>query len=94
VTVLRLVQEGLTNVLKHAGPGVPAQLAITAADGVRVEITNDTSAAVASGNGYGLVGLDERVALVGGTFEAGPMPDGWRLLARLPMECARDEAVL
>jgi signal transduction histidine kinase len=94
LTVLRLVQEGLTNVLKHAGPGVAARLTVSAADGVQVQLTNEIANIIASGNGYGLVGLDERVALVGGSFQAGPTPGGWRLAAHLPVEPVRDEAVL
>lgn len=83
----RIVQEGLTNVLRHAGP-VPVSLRveITRA-GVEIELANSlpaghTSAAGASGRG--LAGMRERVHTLHGQFSAGPADGAWRALAYLP----------
>jgi signal transduction histidine kinase len=81
----RIVQEGLTNVLKHA-PGARAEVLVAyTAGAVELSVTDD-GAGGARGNGHGLVGVRERVAVFGGELEAGPRPDGgWRLRARLPL---------
>ncbi|WP_285581950.1 sensor histidine kinase [Actinoallomurus iriomotensis] len=92
LAVLRLVQEGLTNVVKHAGPAASVRLAVhTVDDQVRLEIRNDApdrprenGVRPLPGAGHGLLGMRERVDLVGGTLQAGPTPDGWRLAAVLP----------
>ena len=91
LAVYRIVQEALTNTLKHAGPKASAQvrLCYTAA-GVDVEVTDDgarrpaqPAAAIAAG-GQGLAGMIERAASYGGEVEAGPCPGtGWRVRARL-----------
>ncbi|WP_222131257.1 histidine kinase [Pseudonocardia sp. C8] len=79
----RLVQEGLTNALKHAGPG-PAELCLRrTADGLELRIVNAAGAAVRR-RGRGLAGSGERVALLGGTLRAGPDGDRWVLHATLP----------
>ncbi|OLR93533.1 sensor histidine kinase [Actinokineospora bangkokensis] len=82
-----VVQESLTNVLRHA-TGV-SQVEIGAhlrpGDRVEVTVTDDGSAAgPASAGGHGLVGLTERVGAVGGTLTAGPTGSGWRVAAVLP----------
>jgi signal transduction histidine kinase len=92
-TVYRIVQEGLTNVVRHA-PGAWAEASVTV-EGEQVVVciedggTRQPSPVVAvepsGGSGYGLAGLRERVHLVGGTLEAGPTVPGWRLTARLPV---------
>ncbi len=88
-TVHRVVQEALTNVHKHARDAATS-VRITGDDarGVTVEVVNHRpvgGAALLPGSGTGLVGLRERLALVGGTLESGPSPDGgWRVIARLP----------
>ncbi|MET4157907.1 histidine kinase [Agromyces sp. PvR057] len=88
LTVYRLVQEGLTNALRHAATAHAVEVDITHVDGiVLVDVIDDASTAsrpaVASG-GHGLVGMRERVALYGGTLEAGPgTARGWRLHAEL-----------
>lgn len=80
LAVYRIVQEALTNVAKHAGAAARCQVVIDA-DGhrVRLDITDDggngTILATAPG-GHGIVGMRERVALYGGTFTAGPHPQG------------------
>jgi signal transduction histidine kinase len=86
----RVVQEGLTNTVKHA---VGARVTITvdyAPSAVRVEVadTGGTPTSVTStGNGRGLIGLRERLAVYGGTLEAGQHPTGgYRVLAVIPVE--------
>jgi signal transduction histidine kinase len=87
--VYRVVQEGLTNARKHA-PHAPVQIRLTGpAPGLSVEITNPLPLPGAEpalpGAGSGLVGLRERMDLVGGRLEHGPTPDGeFRLYAWLP----------
>ncbi|MDH6142387.1 signal transduction histidine kinase [Kitasatospora sp. GP30] len=91
LTVLRLVQEGLANVVKHGGAAAEVRLLITrrgAAMAVELENTVTGPTRQAPGwspvtTGYGLLGMRERVALVGGTIEAGPVAGGWRLAALL-----------
>ena len=91
--VYRIVQEGLTNARKHA-PGAPVLVRLTAAsparDGLTIEITNPVPAPGARsaipGTGSGLIGLRERMDLVGGRLEHGRTPDGgFRLAASLPL---------
>ena len=82
----RLVQEGLTNALRHAGP-VPVSVRITVEDGgIALVVDNplpERAAARASG-GRGLRGMAERAELLGGELTAGPDDGVWRLAARLP----------
>ena len=88
LAVYRIVQESLTNVLRHA-PGTPqVDLDLRReADRVEVEI-RDHGAAVpvadAGGTGQGVVGMRERAAVYGGVVEAGPWRQGWRVHAVLP----------
>jgi signal transduction histidine kinase len=87
--VLRLVQEGLTNVLKHAGPGASARLMICRDDDarVRVEVSDDGGGAGPVGGadpGHGLIVMRERLELLGGELHVGPSGTGWRLRAVLP----------
>jgi signal transduction histidine kinase len=88
LTVYRIVQEGLTNALRHAADAHGVDVRIELSEGlVRVEVIDDAPIgsrdAVPSG-GHGLVGMRERVALYGGTLEAGPgAVRGWRLHAEL-----------
>jgi len=86
----RIVQEGLTNVLKHAAPcraSVRIRCDLTA---VEIAVENDGARGNApngAGTGHGLIGMRERAAVYGGTFEAGPRPAGGFLVrARLPFE--------
>jgi signal transduction histidine kinase len=81
----RIVQECLTNALRHAGP-VPVEVCLTVHSGaIEIEATNpsDNGGAVA---GRGLTGMRERVTLLGGTLRAGPEPGRWRVHARLPVQ--------
>jgi signal transduction histidine kinase len=88
LSAYRIVQEGLTNALKHA-KGAHAQALIRYVDSrVQLEITDDGSGvATTDGLGHGLVGMRERVSVYGGELEAGPRPEGgYRLHASLPVE--------
>jgi signal transduction histidine kinase len=92
LSAYRIVQEALTNVVKHAGPA-RAQVTIGYHDqDVTVEITDDgqgSTAPTSDGQarvGHGLIGMRERVAAFGGDLEAGPRPGGgFRVAARLPL---------
>src|SRR5215204_4467172 len=92
LSAYRIVQEALTNVVKHAGPA-HAQVTIGYRDQyVTVEVTDDGQGAVTSGSdgqagsGHGLIGMRERVAAFGGELEVGPRPGGgFRVAARLPL---------
>jgi signal transduction histidine kinase len=86
----RVVQESLTNALKHA-PGAPVEILITgSASQVEIEVSNGpatvpTSGLERSGGGRGLAGMRERVAACGGEIWMGPAEGGgWQVLARLP----------
>lgn len=94
VTVYRLVQEALTNTLKHAPAGTAAEVRVRcSASGVAVEVVDDGSAAAVSGLGHGIAGMRERVSAYDGTFSAGPVPGGgWRVVAHLPLRPVEDAA--
>ncbi|WP_052594733.1 sensor histidine kinase [Luteipulveratus mongoliensis] len=87
LTAYRLVQESLTNVVKHAGTAAHARVALaTYADRLSLEVVDDGVGGPPSGDGLGLRGMKERVALVGGDVVAGPRPTGgWRVTALLPL---------
>lgn len=84
LTLLRLVQESLTNVMKHADRGVPVRLRIGKRDnGIGIEVVSggrDT----ATPPGHGIVGMRERVALAGGTLAVGADGEHWVVRAWLP----------
>jgi signal transduction histidine kinase len=87
LTAYRLVQEGLTNALKHAR-AERAQVLVRYSDGdIEITVSDDgQGAGSGDGGGHGLVGMHERVAVYGGVLEAGPRPEGgYRLRARLPV---------
>jgi len=95
VSAYRIVQEALTNVLKHAGPA-RAEVTVGCADGaVTIEVNDDGPGNTAPpavkregevGGGQGLAGMRERVALFGGDLRAGPRPGGgFTVSARLPI---------
>jgi signal transduction histidine kinase len=87
LVIFRLVQEALTNTMKHAGPGASAAVRLRLAPGeVRVEVEDDGagSAGAARAPGGGLTGMAERVGAFGGELTCGPrQPRGWRVTARL-----------
>jgi signal transduction histidine kinase len=91
VTAYRLVQEALTNVLKHsASPTATVSIGCDE-QGLVVEVTDEgphrahSTAHDPLSTGHGLVGMRERVALFGGRLEAAPAGSGWRVRAELPM---------
>ena len=87
LSVYRIAQEGLTNAIKHA-PSAPVRVELHYRDeSVAVEIVNgEATTVIAGGNGRGLIGLRERVAIFGGHLDVGPAADGgWRLAATLPI---------
>jgi signal transduction histidine kinase len=88
LTAYRIVQESLTNAIRHAGPATAAVLIGYGDAELRIEVT-DTGAGGAAqpgaGAGYGLAGMRERAAAVGGVMHAGPGPaGGFQVTARLP----------
>jgi signal transduction histidine kinase len=100
LTVYRIVQEALTNVLRHAGPRAGVELCLEyGGEAVGLSVTDDggtLGALVATDPGrplpdparagHGLVGMRERVSVHGGQFSAGPSPQGgWRVTATLPL---------
>ncbi|MDF3288383.1 sensor histidine kinase [Streptomyces silvisoli] len=89
LTVYRLVQEALTNTLKHAAAGVRASVRVSCpGDRVEVEVRDDGHPVPSSGEGgHGIDGMRDRVAAYGGQVEAGPLPGGgWRVAACLKLE--------
>ncbi|GAA3802615.1 sensor histidine kinase [Cellulomonas soli] len=88
LTVYRIAQESLTNVLKHAGPGPRVTVLVHWLPGaVAVEVNDDGRGAAADtdGLGQGVLGMRERAAMFGGTVTAGPRPGGgFRVRAQLP----------
>ncbi|MEU2091352.1 sensor histidine kinase [Nocardia beijingensis] len=106
LTLLRLTQEGIANIVEHAGPGTSATLTVTVrnAEAVRFSLRDsgfrfgslprgrkastarrDENRRVPSDHGLGLIGLRERVELLGGELTAGPSGPGWLLTACLPL---------
>jgi signal transduction histidine kinase len=103
LAVFRVVQEALTNVIKHAGKPQtevrlsyePAAVIVEVADSGRpipaaVPAADASAAGIPRGAGMGLLGLRERVALYGGELAAGPRPGGgWLVRAWMPVEPAQ-----
>ena len=87
----RIVQEALTNTLRHAH-ATRASVTIREVGGaLELDVSDDgTGFDAGSGAGRGLAGMRERAAMLGGTLDAGPLPDGgFQVRARLPLEPAR-----
>ncbi|MFD2092188.1 sensor histidine kinase [Blastococcus deserti] len=84
----RIVQESLTNVIKHAGPASVHVGVRFPAGAVVVEVVDDGRGGVPTGDsGHGLLGMRERVAVFGGELTVGPLPSGgFAVRARLPLE--------
>ncbi|GII99288.1 histidine kinase/DNA gyrase B/HSP90-like ATPase [Sediminihabitans luteus] len=79
LTVYRIVQEALTNVLKHGGPGARATVLVRwREESIELEVQDDGrgAAATSSTPGFGLLGMRERVEVYGGTVRTGPRPGG------------------
>jgi signal transduction histidine kinase len=87
LSAYRIVQEALTNALKHAGPAHAWVAVRYVGDDVEIEVANDgRSQDENDGAGHGLVGMRERVALCGGELHSGPRPGGgFKISARLPV---------
>ena len=92
----RIIQEALTNTIKHAGPA-RAEVRLAYEPGTLTVVVADDGrgAGFEQGpGGHGLAGMRERVAVCDGDFDAGPRPGGgFRVRARLPLEAARSEVV-
>jgi len=91
LTVYRLVQEALTNTLRHGGRGARATVRLRYLPGeLRVDIDDDGAGATApapAGAGGGLIGMQERIGAYGGDVRAGPrQPAGWTVSARLRLD--------
>lgn len=90
LTVYRIVQEALTNVLKHAGHAEVRVHLRYLDDHLRIEVLNDGAHEQRSQPGYGLVGMRERAVVCGGTLETRPLSGGrFQVIAALPRELAR-----
>ena len=93
LSAYRIVQEALTNALKHAGPANARVTVRYADDNLELEIADDGSGSAAGngdGGGHGLVGIEERVAMLGGELETGEGPTGgYAVRARLPYASER-----
>jgi signal transduction histidine kinase len=90
LTLYRIVQEALANAARHA-PRARTMLELDLANG-RVALLAETSGPVVGVSAsererphYGLIGMQERASALGGSFEAGPTGDGWRVRCELPM---------
>ncbi|MGH3859247.1 sensor histidine kinase [Actinokineospora sp.] len=86
LSAFRIVQEALTNAVKHA-PGSRAEVSVSHGGGTLVvEVTDDGTGAVPNPSGTGLITMTERAQAVGGVLVAGPCARGWRVRAELPVE--------
>jgi signal transduction histidine kinase len=86
LSAFRIIQEAVTNVVRHAHTG-QCQVSIDQQDGqLSIEVIDSGRGGSVAGTGYGITGMRERAALLGGDFSAGPRPDGgFRVAARLPL---------
>jgi signal transduction histidine kinase len=88
LSTYRIVQEALTNVLKHAGSSARSEVRVsTDNDAVVIEVLdNGHGATILPGSGHGIGGMRERATLLGGSLDAGPRPGGgFRVAAKLPI---------
>nr|BFE57789.1 histidine kinase [Dactylosporangium thailandense] len=84
VSLLKTAREALTNAARHA-PGAPVTLTLEYTESsARLTVENPARASAAPGGGFGLTGARERIALVGGTLEAGVVDGAWRVTAEVP----------
>jgi len=91
----RIIQESLTNTIRHAGPATASVCLGYQDDELLIEVTDTGRGqpAIAGNGGHGLEGMRERAATVGGTVEAGPgLVGGFRVAARLPLSDTRTDA--
>jgi signal transduction histidine kinase len=86
LSAFRIIQEAVTNVVRHAGTGCCQVIIDQRDDEVAIEVTDDGRGGAAGGTGYGITGMRERAGLLGGQLSAGPRPEGgFRVAARLPL---------
>ena len=86
LSAYRIVQEALTNAIKHAGASAAEVRVRRTSDEVELEVVDDGVAPVSNGRGQGLIGMRERASLLGGEVEAGPQPGGgFCVKAKLPL---------
>ncbi len=93
LSTYRIVQEALTNVLKHAGPSVWTEVRLSTDNhGVTIEVLdNGHGATILPESGHGIAGMHERAQLLGGNLDAGPRPGGgFQVVAHLPI---REESI-
>ncbi len=96
LSAYRIIQEALTNVVRHAAPATaeltlrysPAEMVIEVTDNGRTRLTAPLPARAGEGPGHGIAGMRERVAVYGGKLVAEPTASGFRVLARIPTEQA------
>jgi signal transduction histidine kinase len=92
LSTYRIVQEALTNVLKHRGAAATTVWLHYRPDALNIEVINQSSSLEKStplteGGGHGLIGMRERLTMLGGTLDAGPYRDGgFRVAARVPLK--------
>ena len=89
LSAYRIIQEALTNALKHAGPAHASVVVRYRADDVELEISDDGAgpAQDAAGDGHGLMGMRERAGVYGGSVAGGRRAEGgYEVRARLPLE--------
>jgi len=86
LSAFRIIQEAVTNVVRHAGTD-RCQVCLSQQEGyLSIEVTDSGHGGSPAGTGYGITGMRERAALLGGDFSAGPRPGGgFRVAARLPL---------
>ena len=86
LSAFRIIQEAVTNVVRHAHTD-GCRVSISHQDGqLSIEVTDSGRGGSATGTGYGITGMRERAALLGGDLSAGPRPGGgFRVAARLPV---------
>lgn len=103
LALYRVCQEALTNVMKHAGDGAQVIVAVSWTDDEVTLTVTDRGGRGATPpepgteeplDGLGLIGMRERVELVGGTLEAGPGEDGFRVRARIPLVAVPEEVAI
>ena len=95
LSAYRIIQEALTNVVRHAGTGAVCVVGLCYTDAdLVIRVTDDgglpaglgTAGIAAAGTGHGIIGMRERVHLCGGIFDVGPLPDGgFEVTAALPL---------
>jgi signal transduction histidine kinase len=96
LSAYRIIQEALTNVVRHAAPATaeltlrysPDELVIEVTDNGRAHSESSSPARAADGAGHGIAGMRERVTVYGGKLVTGPTASGFRVLARIPTEQA------